>query len=247
MGILGLTGVLPVVAWLWRAVNPIGAVDVTVMVRDEAYVQLPAATESLPLRLTYADKQFRSAMLFDVAVANTGSESVGGTRRWQVRLRHPDRLPLLQLGPVRQSPARIGDSIPVTTADGAVELDIGLLNRNDEVSVRLLALDHPSEFLLPVLAEVSPVPNLNRVVVERGSTLSAVHSRIQNRLGWPLFVVGAVGLFVLWIREQRAQSTNTIVRGLPQAAFIVVFGGAMLAFGASWLLAWLGVLALRAV
>jgi hypothetical protein len=245
LALLGVGGVIPLLGWLWRALNPVGAVDVTVLVRDEAFMQLPAVVDSLPLRLTYGSAQFRKAMVFDAVVANTGSEPIGSSGRWQITLRHPDRRPLLQLSQVRRIPARIGDSVHVTASEGSVRLDIGLLNPRDEVAIRLLALEHPDEYRWPVTADVSPIPRLRRVAVERGSAISALHSRVVGRLGLPIMVLAFLLLMTAWVREQRAIPGASLIKSLPGAVLLMLLGSVFVAFGLAWLVAWLGVLALR--
>jgi hypothetical protein len=248
VALLGIGGLFPLVGWIWNAVNPIGALDLTVRVENESFIALPSDVHSVPLSLVYGDRHFRSALVFDAIIENTGSRSIGAVGRWKITLRHPDGLQLLQLSSAESVPATISEDVSLSQSDDSVVFDMGILNPGDEVRVKLMAIEQANEFQRPIAADISRIEGLSHVAVERGSALEAAHSRIADRIILPTLVISLLVIIVSVVREQMRKDESARM-GWKEYVFFALLplplATLFLAWISSWALAWLGVLAIQ--
>jgi hypothetical protein len=236
--ILSAAGVVGV---LWGALmlfNPIGATDLNVQLASETSITLPSDIGAVPLRLTYRDQTITSALIVRAVIVNSSRNAIGSDdRKWVLSLRSPGGA-VVPLGEPKPTPRDVHARFGQPTSPDTVPLEIGLLKRGESIDVNVVILN-PTKASLPIEAatrekDVFPV-----------TTRRNVTGRLRDAFAWPIFAVVTLCLLWIFIRLNRAMGRLSSPLGaivsIAQCVLYASFGGALVAAGLGWVLAWIAV------
>jgi hypothetical protein len=226
---------------LWAALmwfNPIGKVDVTIQIKQETPVSLPADIAALPVQLVYEGQPIARASIVQVEIINSGKTEIGERENtWKLDLRNPDGVKLVALGAPKPNPSNMVVAVESGTAPDVVSLDIGLFNAGDSILLDLMLVEPKESLAYPIKGETR-VPGLSAPVTIRGN----VEQRLKDAFVLPLWAVGFLALLgvLFWERVKFKQLgvktglAHTIVGG----AVLALVASAALATGGAWAIAW---------
>jgi hypothetical protein len=234
---ISLGAIIAVLWLLLKWLNPLGELDLTVWVQQQIPITLPPQVNALPVKLTYNGVLINRATVLQVSIINTGAKPLGEAGAWTLVLKTHDGSRLVGLGRPTTQP----DGIPVDISDGPspdkVTVSMGLLNRKDQISFRLMIIDPTQDSHLPIGAGNPRIPHLSEPTV----TSQPLSSRLADEIVGPVFLVlaPAVWLGFLLYGAKTGELTASISSGIAVVLGSLFFA-TMIGMGSAWLLGWIG-------
>jgi hypothetical protein len=227
--------VIALAGTIWAGVsyfNPIGTVDLTVWIQDSVPVSLPPHT---PLELSYANEKISRAVVMRLSVTNTGRAPLGGdapAERWTLTLKPVAGGKLVTLGtPLAHPENVVFDVSQSAPAAESLDVNVGLLNPSDSISLRVLLIN-PSDVEKAGLTAHTRIRGLRAPHVTR----EPLGERIRSAYFGPVWVVAFVLMMVVTVRvdiKKRSLDVWNVLSDVAISTFIGLFG----AIAISWLLA----------
>jgi len=199
--ITALAGAAVVIWSIFKFFIPVGDVDLTIWIQQEIPIvipELPAAASQLSLSLTYDEEPISSATILDVNIFNSGSKPIGDQGPWQLALKTQDGARLVLLGQPETNPANLDLQLVDGSQSDALTLQLGLLNRDDSIKLRLLVIE-PANIEQPAIVAETRVPNLRAPFVTRRTEVD----RLLDAFVTPLLLITLAGWVIAVVWYQR--------------------------------------------